>query len=636
MTSQELLAALVAAQNERNQRFDALSTEVREALAKLDAGPSKKVMEEAVQSLAAYHYELQGQQAETLDLVEDLVASDSPGDRPAGEDVPRLAPAPSPLTPKQKLKKLAKKVVKGGLRLTLGTARRLWDAARPQPSWADTVELIAGPEATAWPRLLVIPTADVSSAVCEGVRRQLNAVDVFLEPVNGVLPDLPTPQDFEYVWVLTAACTDLPKTFVETGRLLATAEPLPFLRFDLPASETRARAPIFWMERDLWRGAEHPNEGLLEHRARQDSEAVLGKTVGLPDDHPQVPASPLGSNNLGSNNLGSSSYVLRRAGSYFVPIRREPRILHHAVEPLAGLARAAVEAPTLLLVTEPLFDGIERQVEENIRQANVNDGRAPLLVSTAPWHEVSENRRRGFEPLVAASYSLCDVFAPATWGDVLVHLALSHRVERVVRIGEALPQAAALSEKIGSLKISVADKPTSAVLPLDVGLEERAAKLRDKLGVQTEDVLVVMAGDLTATRRPETFVAVASLLKEHCRFLLAGDGPRRPAVADLQRLLGLENLLAPSDPDVRETLAAADIVATTAESEPLADVVLTALELGRPVVASAVDDLTAIVGDQGRLIEDPGNVEAFAEAIFEIAMQVSAKKVSAKKVEKAE
>ena len=165
----------------------------------------------------------------------------------------------------------------------------------------------------------------------------------------------------------------------------------------------------------------------------------------------------------------------------------------------------------------------------------------------------------------------------------------------------------------------------TTVAPLGPAPVVRAAPadVRAELGVPPGGHLVVTAARLHPQKGLVDLVEAAGLLRSRVdglRWVVLGEGPQR---AQLEALVAARDLadvvvLPGSRPTVADELAAADVVAVTSrwESGPL--VVLEALALGRPVVATSVGLVPDVVGPSvGRVVPvgDPG---AMADALAEV------------------
>ena len=150
-----------------------------------------------------------------------------------------------------------------------------------------------------------------------------------------------------------------------------------------------------------------------------------------------------------------------------------------------------------------------------------------------------------------------------------------------------------------------------------------AADVRARLGVPAGGHLVVTVARLHPQKGLHDLVEAADLLRhrvEGLRWVVLGEGPQRAQLEALvaARRLGDVVVLAGSRPSVADELAAADVVAVTSrwESGPL--VVLEALALGRPVVATAVGLVSDIVDPSVGRVVPVGDPVAMADALAQV------------------
>lgn len=150
-----------------------------------------------------------------------------------------------------------------------------------------------------------------------------------------------------------------------------------------------------------------------------------------------------------------------------------------------------------------------------------------------------------------------------------------------------------------------------------------AADVRAGLGVPPGAHLVVTAARLHPQKGLFDLVEAADLLRSRVdglRWVVLGEGPQRAQLEALVVARGLGDVvvLPGSRPSVADELAAADAVAVTSrwESGPL--VVLEALALGRPVVATAVGLVPDVVGPSLGRVVPVGDPEAMADALAEV------------------
>jgi glycosyltransferase involved in cell wall biosynthesis len=148
--------------------------------------------------------------------------------------------------------------------------------------------------------------------------------------------------------------------------------------------------------------------------------------------------------------------------------------------------------------------------------------------------------------------------------------------------------------------------------------------VRAAYGVQPEERLLVTACRLHPQKDLPMLLDAVDRLRSRVpgvRLLVVGEGPERMAVEARARSLGLEGTVtfAGRVPSAADELAAADVVVISSrwESGPL--VLFEAMQLGRPVVTTAVGAAPDIVADHvnGRLVP-PGDAAAFADAVADV------------------
>ena len=131
-------------------------------------------------------------------------------------------------------------------------------------------------------------------------------------------------------------------------------------------------------------------------------------------------------------------------------------------------------------------------------------------------------------------------------------------------------------------------------LPTDPETKQRT---RLALGIQPSDLLVLYSGNMGAMHPVEVLVhAAARLTSAPIRFVLAGDGIKRPSIEKLARQLGVESmqLLPYQTPADFERLVQAADICTVALASGLEDLCLpsrsvTFMSAGRPILAVMPD-----------------------------------------------
>ncbi len=598
-------------------------------------------------------------------------SGEGPGSAGAAPDRARPAtfvPPASARSRRARLKHRARVV----LRSTLGKLRQIWDAAHPRPPWGGEVRLVVKEQPRRRPSLTIVTPADRldADAIAE-VEAQLERQTErdFVRRIQG--RDRAAEIDTDYVWpagpfprkeTSGRRLGDLAPTFLETARLLLATEELGFVCFEAETSGARASSASQWIiSSELWHPDGHLDTRALRRRAKRWPGRVLGKITGDDGDRDLLPQT------LCRPEIRRH---IRRAGAYVVPVATKPRIVEHRLTLPAGKespcgGEAGVDRPgVLLLLSVALASGLERLVAAMLE--DLGEDSRPVLVTVAPQTAWSGHRLRAAGRLTPHVYSLGGVFAEQLHASVIRELIIRHGVDRLVHAGgeQAWPAlAAALRHRFPDLRIvdlaltgdrhaadhSTIDRHLAAsaaaeraliargvaadrILRLrpaaDLEPEAPAAgageRLRAAWGWGAETVLVAMCADFIAGQRPEDFVALAHRLRDHrrLRFLLVGDGPLSADLRDLKRLFALPNLrLERPERILGEILDAADVVCTTAESDPFPGTVLAALSRRRPVVAAAIGDLPRLLaaGPCGLTVPYPGDLDGFEAALLRLA-----------------
>jgi L-malate glycosyltransferase len=204
--------------------------------------------------------------------------------------------------------------------------------------------------------------------------------------------------------------------------------------------------------------------------------------------------------------------------------------------------------------------------------------------------------------------------------ELLDRLIISTRVKKLIAVSCNI--AATLGSLYGLDK----------VVQIHNGINLEAVKashdredVRQGLGIQADDYVIGTVGRLTPVKGHEILLrAVSSLRKtktRNIRLLIVGDGPLISKLKDLMRELNIENqvILAGQRDDVYDLVTCMDVFALPSLHEGIPMVLLEALALKRPVVASRVGGIPEVL-EHGRsgLLVSPGNVMELVEAIDRI------------------
>jgi glycosyltransferase involved in cell wall biosynthesis len=172
--------------------------------------------------------------------------------------------------------------------------------------------------------------------------------------------------------------------------------------------------------------------------------------------------------------------------------------------------------------------------------------------------------------------------------------------------------------------------PAGGTEVLDPGIEidriesaaaESRARARKELGLPAEGSLVGMVCRLEEVKAPEHFIEAAGAVAagmDNVRFLVAGDGPRRPlmeGMVEKSTLKGRIDFLGWRE-DAPRVVSALDVLVLPSLNEGAPMVLLEAQALGVPVVATKVGGTPGIVKDgETGLLVPPGEPAAIADAV---------------------
>jgi glycosyltransferase involved in cell wall biosynthesis len=190
-------------------------------------------------------------------------------------------------------------------------------------------------------------------------------------------------------------------------------------------------------------------------------------------------------------------------------------------------------------------------------------------------------------------------------------------LERVVVRGAdvVLGVSGDIVARVGGLGARVSER---ALVPAPVTAPpaRSAADVRAELGLAPGTRLLVTVARLAPQKGLDTLADAAALLGAGTDlvWVLAGDGPLEPALAERVRDEGLPVRLLGRRGDVPDLLAAADVVVSTAvwEGQPIA--VQEALRLGAAVVATDAGGTREVTGDAALLVP-VGDAAALARAV---------------------
>lgn len=156
------------------------------------------------------------------------------------------------------------------------------------------------------------------------------------------------------------------------------------------------------------------------------------------------------------------------------------------------------------------------------------------------------------------------------------------------------------------------------------GLTPASAELLASFGVPPGAPLVSMVCAITEVKDPLTFVRAVAAARRRVpalHALLVGEGPLRAAVEEEARALGVDGALHLTGfrGDPESFIAASDVACLTSRSEGTPGVLIDALALARPIVATAVGGIPEVVVDgESGLLAPMGDATALGAHIADI------------------
>ena len=241
----------------------------------------------------------------------------------------------------------------------------------------------------------------------------------------------------------------------------------------------------------------------------------------------------------------------------------------------------------------------------------IGELQADVVHAHLPWMGVAA-RLASPAPIVYTEHNMADSYRAPT----RVLNRLTYRRNRAV---------IAVSDQVaGSLAGYAGPEPVVIPNGVDVQVsDEDSSSVRSELDIGDDRPLVVHVGNIRPHKGHANLLAAAALLHERLpnALIVSIGGEKHPG--DLERVRRAADELGVSESvrflgrraDAARFLAAADVVVNPSDVEGLPVVLLEAMAVGTPVVATAVGGVPSLIEqEQTGLLVDPGDPDALADA----------------------
>jgi len=163
-------------------------------------------------------------------------------------------------------------------------------------------------------------------------------------------------------------------------------------------------------------------------------------------------------------------------------------------------------------------------------------------------------------------------------------------------------------------------------IPLERFVEARAlgSVIREEFGIPTDAPLIGIVGRLTEQKDHVNFLKAAAKIAEKVpltRFLIAGDGPLRPALVNLAASLGLNDtvIFTGVRKDIIAIYGALDVLVISSKWEGMPVALLEGMAVGLPVVSTKVGGVPEVLEHEHTgLLVPPSDSNALAEACLSL------------------
>lgn len=161
---------------------------------------------------------------------------------------------------------------------------------------------------------------------------------------------------------------------------------------------------------------------------------------------------------------------------------------------------------------------------------------------------------------------------------------------------------------------------------VDTGVQIKSdrAEVREKLGFNENDILIISAGDLNENKNNKVIIQALALIKNSSiHYIVCGTGEKKDYLSVLARKLNLTNQIhfLGYRTDIPDLLAASDIFVMPSKREGIPRSILEAMDLGLPCIGSKTRGISDLIDiGKGGFTCPPDKPEEFANYIQELAL----------------
>lgn len=189
---------------------------------------------------------------------------------------------------------------------------------------------------------------------------------------------------------------------------------------------------------------------------------------------------------------------------------------------------------------------------------------------------------------------------------------------RVIAVG--YKTAEAHQPRLGSKKIDII---LNAVEHIDEINQAERSSIRKKITGNENGLILISAGKFSPRKAYGDLIrafAVISIQFPQVTLVLAGDGVQRSELEGMSQSMGLSNsiLFLGNRSDVPSIMAASDLFVSSSIVEGMPLVIMEAMMVGLPVVATLVGDIPLMVNADCGILVHPGKPEQLAKAVMSL------------------